>query len=162
MNKEVLKAKQAAVEEVSEKMKNTQAVLVVEYRGLTVAQLTTLRRNLRETKAEMTVYKNSIIERASEKNGTAELGQVLVGPNAYVFTQDAIASAKILVRAAKRKEHIIVKGGVVDGRVMNAEQIKVLSTLPGREGLISMFLSCLQAPIRKFACAIQAVADSKN
>lgn len=161
MNQEILKAKQAAVEEVSVKLKKSTGLVVVEYRGLTVAQLTGLRHDLKGTNAEMTVYKNSIIERAVSNAGNADLHPILVGPNAYVFTADPIASTKVLVKAARRNQNIIVKGGVVEGRVMTAEQIKVVSTLPGREGLISMLLSCLQAPVRKFACALQAVADKK-
>ena len=69
---------------------------------------------------------------------------------------------KGIAKAAKKNEHLIIKGGIVDGKVLTADEMKVIATLPGRDGLISMLLSCLQAPVRKFACAVQAIADKEN
>ena len=159
MNQDVLKSKQEIVSEVSGKFHDSAAMMVVEYHGLTVAEITALRRSLREVNAEMTVYKNSMVERAVHELGYDELNEVLVGPNAYVFSKDAISGPKVIAKAAKKNEHLVIKGGVVEGKVMNADQMKVIATLPGREGLISMLLSCLQAPVRKFACTVQAIAD---
>ena len=77
----------------------------------------------------------------------------------YHFSKDTINGPKVIAKFAKKHENLVIKGGLVEGKMMNADQIKVIASLPGREGLISMFLSCLQAPIRNFACAVKAVAE---
>ncbi len=162
MNQDVLKSKQEVVATVAGKIQNSGSLTIVEYHGLTVAQITALRRTLREESAEMTVYKNSLVERAAKELGYNGLDEFLAGPNAFVFSQDPIAGPRIIAKAARKNEHLVIKGGVVDGRVLNASEMKVVATLPGKEGLISMLLSCLQAPVRNFACAIQAIADKQN
>ena len=160
MNQAVLQAKSETVKEISEKAKKSQTIIVCEYRGLTVAQIQEVRRALRKEKAEMNVYKNSLVERAVDELGYNELNDILKGPNAIVFSEDVIAGAKVIAKYAKRhRDVLIVKGGIVEGKFVDAKGIIEVSKLPGKEGLISMFLSCLQAPIRSFACAVKAVAD---
>ena len=160
MNQAVLQAKTETVKEISEKAKKSQTIVVCEYRGLTVAQIQEVRRALHKEKAEMNVYKNSLVERACDELGYNELKDVLKGPNAIVFSEDVIAGAKVVAKYAKRhKDVLVVKGGIVEGKFVDAKGIIEVSKLPGKEGLISMFLSCLQAPIRSFACAVKAVAD---
>ena len=160
MNQAVLAAKSETVKEISEKAKKSQTIIVCEYRGLTVAQIQEVRRALRKEKAEMNVYKNSLVERAVDDLGYNELNDILTGPNAIVFSEDVIAGAKVVAKYAKRhRDVLIVKGGIVEGKFVDAKGIIEVSKLPGKEGLISMFLSCLQAPIRSFACAVKAVAD---
>ena len=88
------------------------------------------------------------------------MNNILKGPNAIVFSKDVIGGAKVIAKYAKRhKDVLIVKGGVVEGKFVDAAGMLEVAKLPGKEGLISMFLSCLQAPIRSFACAVKAVAD---
>ena len=160
MNQAVLAAKSETVKEISEKAKKSQTIIVCEYRGLTVAQIQEVRRALRKEKAEMNVYKNSLVERAVDELGYNDLNSVLKGPNAIVFSEDVIAGAKVVAKYAKRhKDVLVVKGGIVEGKFVDAKGIIEVTKLPGKEGLISMFLSCLQAPIRSFACAVKAVAD---
>ena len=160
MNQAVLAAKSETVKEISEKAKKSQTIIVCEYRGLTVAEIQEVRRALRKEKAEMNVYKNSLVERAVDELGYKELNDILKGPNAIVFSEDVIAGAKVVAKYAKRhKDILVVKGGIVEGKFVDAKGIVEVSKLPGKEGLISMFLSCLQAPIRSFACAVKAVAD---
>ena len=160
MNQQVLAAKSETVKEISEKAKKSQTIIVCEYRGLTVAQIQEVRRALRKENAEMNVYKNSLVERAVDELGYNELNDILTGPNAIVFSEDVIAGAKVIAKYAKRhKDVLVVKGGIVEGKFVDAKGIIEVSKLPGKEGLISMFLSCLQAPIRSFACAVKAVAD---
>ena len=160
MNQAVLAAKSETVKEISEKAKKSQTIIVCEYRGLTVAQIQEVRRALHKEKAEMTVYKNSLVERAVDELGYNDLNSVLTGPNAIVFSEDVIAGAKVIAKYAKRhKDVLVVKGGIVEGKFVDAKGIIEVSKLPGKEGLLSMFLSCLQAPIRSFACAVKAVAD---
>ena len=160
MNQAVLAAKSETVKEISEKAKKSQTIIVCEYRGLTVAQIQEVRRALHKEKAEMSVYKNSLVERAVDELGYNDLNSILKGPNAIVFSEDVIAGAKVVAKYAKRhRDVLIVKGGIVEGKFVDAKGIIEVSKLPGKEGLISMFLSCLQAPIRSFACAVKAVAD---
>lgn len=162
MNQEILQAKKEVVSEVVENVKNSNAVVVVEYRGLSVAEITELRRALRDVDGTIRVYKNSLVERAVEELGHHDLKEILEGPNAVVFTKDTIAGPKVVAKFAKKHEHLVVKGGIIEGKVANADEVKVIASLPGREGLISMFLSCLQAPVRGFACAVKAIADKQN
>ena len=160
MNQAVLAAKSETVKEISEKAKKSQTIIVCEYRGLTVAEIQEVRRALHKEKAEMSVYKNSLVERAVDELGYNDLNSVLTGPNAIVFSEDVIAGAKVIAKYAKRhKDVLVVKGGIVEGKFVDAKGIIEVSKLPGKEGLLSMFLSCLQAPIRSFACAVKAVAD---
>ncbi len=160
MNQEVLKAKQELVNEIVTKTKNSQTIVVAEYRGLTVNQIEELRRALRKENAHMYVYKNSLVERAADELGYADLKSYLSGPNAIFFSEDVSAGAKVISKFAKKFPDILkIKGGVVEGKVVDSATIKEVAALPNKEGLYSMFLSCLQAPIRQFACAVKAVAD---
>ena len=160
MNQAVLAAKSETVKEISEKAKKSQTIIVCEYRGLTVAQIQEIRRALHKENAEMNVYKNSLVERAVDELGYNDLNNILTGPNAIVFSEDVIAGAKVIAKYAKRhKDVLIVKGGIVEGKFADEKAILEVAKLPSKEGLLSMFLSCLQAPIRSFACAVKAVAD---
>ena len=163
MNKDVLQAKQDAVKEIVEKAKASNAVIVAEYRGLTVAQTQELRRALRAENATMGVYKNSLVERASDELGYQGFNDLLAGPNAFFFSESVNGAAKVLVKYAKRYgESLNIKGGIFEGRALaDKAQVVEIAKLPGKEGLISMLLSCLQAPVRQFACTIKAVADAK-
>jgi large subunit ribosomal protein L10 len=163
MNKDVLLAKQEAVSEIVSKAKASNAVIVAEYRGLTVAQIQELRRALRAENASMSVYKNSLVERASDELGYQGFKDLLAGPNALFFSESVSGAAKVLVKYAKRYgDNLNIKGGIFEGRTLaDKAQVAELAKLPDREGLISMLLSCLQAPVRQFACTIKAVADAK-
>ena len=162
MNKEVLEAKQSVVKEIIEKAKGSTTIVVAEYRTLTVAQLQELRRALRKEDSELCVYKNSLVERASDELGYGDLKEILSGPNAIVFSKEVSGGAKVMTKYAKRfGDGLKIKGGVVDGKFVDANQMKDVAKIPGREGLLSMFLSCLQAPVRQFACTVKAVADAK-
>ena len=160
MNQQVLEAKQNVVKEIVEKYKGSQTLVIAEYRGLTVAQLQEIRRALAKDGSELCVYKNSLVERAMDELGLADVKDQLTGPNAIIFSEDVSAGAKVVAKYAKRfKDVLVIKGGVVEGKPVDAAKVVEVSKLPGKEGLLSMFLSCLQAPIRSFACAVKAVAD---
>lgn len=159
----VLEAKQAVVTEIADKLQEAVSVVVVDYRGLTVAQVTELRKQLRDAGVEFKVYKNSMARRATEKAGLESLNEHLTGPNAIAFsTEDVVAPAKVINDFAKKNEQLEIKAGVIEGAVASADQIKALATLPSREGLLSMLLSVLQAPMRNFALAAKAVAEQKE
>jgi large subunit ribosomal protein L10 len=162
MNHNTLEAKKAIVNEVVEAAKAHNSMVVVEYRGLSVSEMTELRRELRENDARMVIYKNSMVQRAVGELNKPELSEYLTGPNAFVFSKDTIAGPRVISKFARRNEHIVIKGGLLDGRVLDAEGVKAIGKLPGREGLISMFLSVLEAPIRQFAATVKAVAEAKQ
>ncbi|AEP00390.1 50S ribosomal protein L10 [Weizmannia coagulans] len=159
----VIEQKKQLVEEITDKFKSSTAVVVVDYRGLNVAEVTELRKQLREAGVEFKVYKNTMTRRAVEAAGLDGLNSVMTGPNAIAFsTEDVVAPARILNDFAKDHEALEIKAGVIEGNVATVDEIKALATLPSREGLLSMLLSVLQAPIRNFALAAKAVADQKE
>ena len=162
MNKAILESKQAIVDEISEKIKSNDSTVVCEYRGLTVAEVSELRRNLRAEGVELKDYKNTMVERACEACGYQDLKESLTGPNAFAFSTDATAPARVLAKFAKKHEALVLKNGIVEGKVVSAETVKELSALPNREGMLSMLLSCLQSPVSSFARVVKAVADSKG
>ena len=158
-----IEAKKQIVEEIADKFKASVSTIVVDYRGLTVAEVTELRKQLREAGVEFKVYKNSMARRAAEAAGLAGLNDALTGPNAIAFSaEDVVAPAKILNDFAKKNEALELKAGVIEGNVATVEEVKALAELPSREGLLSMLLSVLQAPIRNLALAAKAVADQKE
>jgi large subunit ribosomal protein L10 len=161
-NAKIIAAKQQAVEEIAAKLKESATTVIADYRGLNVAQVTELRKQLREAGVEFQVLKNSLVSRAATSVELGELNAVLTGPTAVAFGKDAVAPAKILNEFAKKNEALKIKGGVVEGRVVDVAQIQALANLPSREGLLSMLLSVLQAPIRNVALAVKAVAEKNE
>ena len=98
-------------------------------------------------------------QRAAEAAGFNALTEQLTGPNAIAFSDDAVAPSRVLAKFAKKHDKLVLKGAIVEGKVVGVDTIKELSSLPNRDGMLSMLLSCLQAPVRSFACAVKAVAD---
>lgn len=162
MNQNVLKAKEELVNKIANDVKENPSLTIVEYRGLSVSEISDLRKQLKKVDASMAVYKNSLVERAAANLGYDGLNEWLKGPNAYVLSKDVITGSKVLIKFARRNPKLVVKGGVAEGQIVDAAKLKELSKLPGRDGLYSMFLSVLQAPIRQFACAVKAIADKQN
>ena len=162
MNKAVLSNKQAVVAEITDKIKNSDSTVVCEYRGLSVAEVTELRRTLRAEDVEFKVYKNTMFERACDDCGFADLKDTLNGPNAFAFSKDATAPARVLAKFAKKHKALVLKKGIVEGKVVDEATIKELSSLPNRDGMLSMLLSCLQSPVSSFARVVKAVAEAKE
>ncbi|PLR77910.1 50S ribosomal protein L10 [Bacillus sp. V3-13] len=159
----IIEQKKQIVEEIADKLKTSKSTVVVDYRGLSVAEVTELRKQLREAGVEFKVYKNSMTRRAAESAELAGLNEALTGPNAIAFSnEDVVAPAKILNEFAKKHEALEIKAGVIEGTIATVEDVKALADLPSREGLLSMLLSVLQAPIRNLALAAKAVADQKE
>jgi len=158
-----IETKKVQVQEIADKFQAAASVVVVDYRGLTVAQVTELRKQLREAGVEFKVYKNTLARRATEIVGVSGINEFLTGPNAVAFSnEDVVAPAKIINEFAKKNEALEIKAGIIEGNVSSAEDVKALAELPSREGLLSMLLSVLQAPVRNFALATKAVAEQKE
>ncbi|WP_026693311.1 50S ribosomal protein L10 [Peribacillus kribbensis] len=158
-----IEQKKLIVDDIAGKFKESKSTIVVDYRGLTVAEVTELRKQLREAGIELKVFKNSMTRRAAEAVELSGLNEALTGPNAIAFSnEDVVAPAKILNDFAKKHEALEIKAGVIEGNIATVEEVKALAELPSREGLLSMLLSVLQAPIRNLALATKAVADQKE
>src|SRR5690625_526638 len=158
-----IEAKKKLVDEITEKFRESETSVVVDYRGLNVAEVTELRKQLREACIEFKVYKNTMTRRAVEAAELGDLSDTLVGPTAVAFSnEDVVAPARILNNFAKDHEAIEIKGGVIQGKVATMDQLKELADLPNYEGMVSMLLSVLQAPMRNFAYAAKAIADQKE
>lgn len=163
MSEAAIAKKQELVELATTKLQESASVVVVDYLGLTVAQVTELRKQLREAGVEMHVMKNSIISRAAEAAGLEGMEDVFKGPTAVAFSsEDVVAPAKIMAEFAKTAEALTIKGGVIEGKVASVEEIEALAKLPNRDGMLSMLLSVLQAPVRNFALAVKAVSEKEE
>ncbi|AIG65993.1 50S ribosomal protein L10 [Weissella tructae] len=163
MSEASIAVKAQKVEEVAAKFKEAASSVVVDVRGLTVEQSNELRSALREEGVELKVIKNKILTRAAAAADLAELNDVFAGPSAVAFSkEDAIAPSRILKKFADKIEALEIKGGVVDGNVASVEDINKYAALPDRDGLLSMLLSTLQAPVRNVAYAVNAVKDAKE
>ena len=159
----MLEEKQNVVNALVEKFENSTSFVVVNYRGLNVAEVTDLRKQLRDAGVDMHVVKNTMVRKAAEVAGVEGLEDVFVGPTAIAFSEEeAVAPAKIMVEFAEEAEALVVKGGSIEGEVVPVETIEAVAKLPSRDGLLSMLLSTLQAPVRNTALAFKAVADKKE
>ena len=162
-NSKIVEIKQQKVDAIAEQLKNSVSTIIVDYRGLSVAQVTELRQQLREAGLEYRVYKNTLVRRAAEAAGIEGLEEFLTGPNAIAFSnEEVVAPAKILADFAKQNEALEIKAGVIEGSVVSAEQVNTIGSLPSKDGLVSMLLSVLQAPVRNFAYAVKAVGEQKE
>jgi large subunit ribosomal protein L10 len=161
MNKDVLQAKKDSVKEITDGLKNSSTMVVVSYQGLTVAELTELRRKLAEKQATMGVYKNTLVARALADSGYSVDKDFLQGPNAFVFSQNVSDGAAICAKFARYHEKLVVRGGYVQGQPVDAAGMKDVAKLPSKEVLLSMFCMVLNEPVAGFARAVKSIADKK-
>lgn len=162
-SEKIISKKQEQVSGVTDKMRNASSTIIVDYLGLTVDEVTKLRRELREAGVEMRVLKNNLMRRAADELNVSELKDSLVGPNAALFaTDDATAAARVAYNFAKEHEALELKAGIMEGNYVSPENVKELAALPGRDGMYSMLLSVLQAPIRNLAYVSNQIAEQKE
>ncbi|MBU1020699.1 MAG: 50S ribosomal protein L10 [Firmicutes bacterium] len=155
MSEKAIAIKKVEVEALVEKMQNSSSFVVVNYSGLTVEQVTKLRRELLANGCDMKVIKNNITRRAAEVAGYGELSDSLTGPNAVAFSEaDSVAPAKVVYEFSKENKKLELKVGVVDGAYMNNAQINTIATIPTREVLLTMFAAGIMQPIKEVAIAL--------
>ena len=155
--------KKPVVEEISELLNGAATAVVVDYRGLTVAEDTELRKQLREAGVVYKVYKNTMINFAIKDTEFADLAQHLEGPTAIaVCKDDATAAARVLAKFAKTAEALEIKGGVVDGVYYDATGIGRIASIPSREVLLSKLLGSMQSPVTNFARVIKQIAEKNE
>ena len=148
------------VQEISDSIKDAQSVVIVDYRGLTVAEDTQLRKQLREAGVTYKVYKNTFMNFAFKGTEFESLSGVLEGPNAIaISTSDATAPARVLAEFAKKAPALEIKAGVVEGNFYDAEGMKTISSIPSREVLLSKLLGSMQSPITNFARVMNQLAE---
>ena len=153
--------KQPIVAAIAEDVKDAQSVVIVDYRGLTVAQDTELRKQLRDAGIIYKVCKNTMMKRAFEGTEFEGLAEYLEGPSAMAVSKDdATAAARILCKFAKDADKLEVKAGVVEGKVYDQAGVKALSAIPSREELLSKLLGSIQSPIANFARVIKQIAEN--
>ena len=150
--------KVAVVDEVREKLRNADAAVLTEYRGLSVAALAKLRSELRPAGGEVKVYKNTLVRRAAQEAGVEPLAEQLVGPSGVVFvTGDVAAAAKALRDFAKTNPLLVIKGGALSGTSLSDKDVQALADLPSRDVLLSQIAGAFQAPMVKMAGLLQAL-----
>ena len=152
--------KQPVVQEIAEKIDGAQSIVLVDHRGLTVAQDTELRRQLREAGVTYKVYKNTMMNFAFKGTEFEGLSDLLNGPSAIaVSKEDATAPARIIYEFAKTAKNLEVKGGVVEGRVLDIKALEEVSQIPSRDILLGRLFGSMQSPVANLARVIQQIAD---
>lgn len=166
--------KAPVVQAIREKIEASQSLVLTDYRGLNVSEVTELRVKLREAGVEFKVLKNTLTKRAAAEVGLEGLDPYLEGPTAIAFgMSDAVAPAKVLSEFAKAHKNLEIKAGVVDGKVIDVDGVKALADLPSREVLLAQVLGGMQTPmygfagslagvLRKFAYALNAIKEQKE
>jgi large subunit ribosomal protein L10 len=150
--------KVAVVAEVRDRLSSANATILTEYRGLTVKDLATLRRSLREAGGEYKIYKNTLVRFAVQELGLTDLEDLLIGPTAITFVEnDAAAVAKALRDFARTNPNLVIKGGLLGGNVLTPADTTALAELPSREVLLARIAGGLAAPMQKFAGLLQAL-----
>lgn len=162
-SEKILNQKKEEVTKLAEEMKNAKLILLTDYRGINVTDVTELRTNLRNTNATYRVIKNNIIRRALQEAGIEGLEDKLVGPTAVIMSnEDYLEPSKAIYTFSKDNDYYKIKGGVIEEKVMEAEEIITLAKLPSREVLLSMLAGALLGNISKVAVALNEVKKQKE
>ena len=163
MSAETIKLKEQQVAEYVEKFGKAKSVVLVDYRGLNVAEDTLMRNDLRKANVEYKVIKNRLVLRAFNNAGIAGFDTVLEGPTAMAISyDDAVAPAKIIVDNVKKTNKLTVKGGIVEGKVLDAKEITKVAAIPAKPVLVAQLLGMLQTPVRGLAVALSEIATKKE
>lgn len=163
-NAKIIETKAAQVAEVAEKIKKAKSVILFDYRGLTVAEVTDLRTEMRKEGIEYVVLKNHCVRRACEAVGIdAKIDDMLHGPSAFAFGyDDAVAPARVLKNFIKKSKKCEFKGGIVEGTVSTAAEVEAIADLPAREVLIARLLGSMMSPISGLAIVLDQIAKAKD
>ncbi|QEK11157.1 50S ribosomal protein L10 [Crassaminicella thermophila] len=158
-----LDVKKQIVEEIKEKFSKAQSAVIVDYRGLTVEEVTELRKQMREAGVEYKIYKNTLMRLAVKDTDFESLTADLTGPNAVAFGyEDPVTPARILNDFAKEHKALELKSGVVEGQYYDIETIKQIAEIPSREVLLAKFLGSIKSPLSNLAYLLQAIADKNG
>ncbi len=157
-----LELKKAAVAQIKEKLTTAQSVVLVDYRGLNVAEVTELRKQFRAAGVEYAVLKNSLVGIAAKEAGIEGLDSILEGPTALAFGMtDAVAPATIIAEFAKKNDKLKVKAGILDGAILDVAGVEKLSAIPSREVLIAKVMGSMMSAVSKFVYVLEAIRKQK-
>lgn len=157
-----LNDKKAVVAEVSAQVANAETIVIAEYRGIEVGDLTVLRKKARESGVYLRVLKNTLVRRAVEGTEFASLGEHMVGPLIYSVSADPVAAAKVLNDFAKTNDKLVLKAGSYAGKVLDKAGVQALASVPSREELLSKLLYVMQAPVAGFVRGLDALAKQRE
>ncbi len=152
-----IESKKEVVAEVSERLKKAQAIVLAEYRGIVVEDITALRKQARASGVYLRVLKNTLARRAVKGTPFEKLSEQMSGPLAYGISDDPIAAAKVLHTYAKGNEKLVIKGGMMPNHLMTAKEVGSLASMPSREELLAKLMGTMQAPIAKFVQTLNEV-----
>lgn len=152
-----LEGKKEVVAEVGAQVASAKAIILAEYRGLTVGDMTQLRAKARESGVYLRVVKNTLVRRVVSETPFAGLADLMVGPLAYGISTDPVAAAKVLSDFAKGNDKFVLKGGAMPNQVMSSKDVAALASLPSREELLAKLLGTMQAPVAKFVRTLNEV-----
>ncbi len=159
----IVKQKEEVVKKLAEDLKDAKLILLTEYRGITVEDDTKLRKAVREANGSYRIMKNNTIKRALDLNGESGLDDLLAGPTALISSnEDYLAPAKAIYNFTKDHDFYKIKGGIIEGKVMTAEEIITLAKLPSRQELLAKLAGSLLGNITKLAVALDAVSKQKE
>lgn len=157
----VLNEKKEIVEEIKKNIQDSESVILFQYQGLTVADLSSLRNKLRDANAEVKVYKNTLLKRALDDLNLS-LDGFLEGPNAILFGKDLLEPIKVIANFAKENNKLDIRVGIISGNVADINTIKEYASIPSMEGLLTMFAGGLIQYVRDFAIGINMIAEQKE
>ena len=162
-SEKVIQQKEETVKKLAEELKDAKLILLTDYRGITVEDVTKLRDDLRQANGKYKVIKNNIIKRALETNGETGLNDLLEGPTAVITSEeDYLAPAKAIYNFTKTHDFYKIKGGIVEGKVMTTEEIITLAKLPSRQELLAKLAGSLLGNITKLAATLDEVSVQKE
>ena len=162
-SEKILKQKETEVEALAAELKDAKVILLTDYRGINVADVTKMRKDLRNVNTEYKVIKNNIIKRALNANGETGLDNLLEGPTALIYgNEDYLEPSKVVYNFTKKNDFYKIKGGIIEGEVKTAEEIITLAKLPSRTELIAGLAAALLGNISKLAVALDAVRAKKE
>jgi large subunit ribosomal protein L10 len=154
--------KKAVVAEVSAQVANAQTLVVAEYRGIEVGDLTALRKKARESGVYLRVLKNTLARRAVAGTPFEALSDAMTGPLIYSLSEDAVAAAKVLNDFAKTNDKLVLKAGVYSGKLLDKAAVQALASIPSRDELLATLLGVMKAPVSGFAVAMGALAKKRE
>ena len=157
-----LQEKQAVVAEVSAQVAQAQTIVLAEYRGIEVGDITRLRANARQSGVYLRVLKNTLARRAVQGTPFEGLADQMVGPLLYGISADAVAAAKVVHEFARTNDKLVIKAGAYNGKVMDVAGVTALATVPSKEVLLAQLLGVLQSPVSGLARVLAAVAEQKT
>ena len=154
--------KEAVIQDVTGLAAKAQTLVMAEYRGITVADMTRLRSSARSNGVELSVLKNTLARRAVAGGAFAVASDMMTGPLIYGFSTDAVAAAKVVADFAKTNDKLVIRGGAYGGKALDANGVKQLASIPSKEVLLAQLLGLMQSPVSRIARAVAAVAEQKG